>query len=144
MSNLRNLIIVSALLTVLTVALPAWARPTPEVNISIHFSLDLGDTITDEDGTHFFFFGLEEHIYDRIYIPAYWGTYPLYFFGTSVGVTVTVTNEGPSNDEIPAKPALMLISIRKFILNTDGSNGPEISDPIIIEASVANGTTLRS
>ena len=36
---------------------------------------------------------------DKVYPPQYWGDFPLYFFGSKVGASVTVTNNGPRAKE---------------------------------------------
>ncbi len=141
MHNVRKMILASALVAFLGIALPAAAKgkskckPAPaqaDVGVDIAFSLDLGDTVTDADGTHFYYFGIEEHDYSRVYVPEYWGTFPLYFFGSNVGVTVTVTNNESENLKLQ-------VTNEAYVLNTDGTNGPELTDPRMVEVDLAPG-----
>lgn len=141
------------LLAVFGIALPATAKGCPlDLDVDVAFSLDLGDTITDAQGTHHFFFGVVEDNFELIYPPEYWGTFPLYFFGTNVGTTVFVTHNGKSNceddqdendndEELQLKALNLWISNEVYALNADGSSGPEITAPTMIEMEILPSET---
>lgn len=100
----------------------------------IQFSGAAGTTVTNADGVDYCFWGYVAHE-DKVYPPKYWGTFPLYFFGEKVGVTVTVTNKGPR-----AKSKIR-IKTECYVLNTDGSSGVALTAPKVIDAEVARGET---
>lgn len=106
-----------------------------QLEVEIVFSQEFGETVTDACGTHYHFgdFVIDE---DKVYPEEYWGTYPLYFFGTEVGVTVTVTNPGPRARE------KLRIRTEAYVLLTDGSNGAQLAAPREIDVEVERGETV--
>ena len=106
-----------------------------QLEVEIVFSEEFGETVTDECGTHYHFgdFVIDE---DKVYPEEYWGTYPLYFFGTEVGVTVTVTNHGPR------RKAKIRVRTEAYVLLTDGSNGAQLAAPREIDVEVERGETV--
>lgn len=137
------------MLAVLSLSLPATANPCSP-NVEVNFSLDQGETIADAQGTHFHFFGVEVDDFDLIYPPEYWGSFPLYFFGTSVGATVIITasdpvncNANPDNNRDKHNPQLkplkLWISNEIYLLNTDGTSGPELTAPRSVEMELLPG-----
>lgn len=101
---------------------------------NIEFLNPLGQTVTNSDGITYYFQGLEFHE-DIVYIPEYWGTYPLYMPGYQVPIKVTVTNKGPR-----AK-AKLSIKMECYTIDTNGSNGTSLMQPQIIEVTVNRGET---
>lgn len=93
-----------------------------QLDMTFEFSGEYGETITDENGTFYCVFG--EVFYEpKVYQPEYWGVFPLYFFGTDVGMSVTVTNMGPRRTEN------LRVETECRVLKTDGSNGAQLSPP---------------
>ena len=56
--------------------------------MDVQFSGAFGSTTTNSSGIFYNFFGITLSE-DKVYPSQYWGTFPLYFFGTRVGATVT-------------------------------------------------------
>ena len=106
-----------------------------QLEVDISFSRSYGVTETTEHGTYYRFWGF--NIYeDKVYIPEYRGTYPLYFFNTRVGVTVKVTNNGPR------KKTKLCIKTESYVLHTDGSSGVALCEPREIEVVIGRGETV--
>lgn len=95
----------------------------PVLDLSIGFSDSSGQTVTDENGTMFNFFGISR-FEPKVYPPEYWGVFPLYFFGDAVGVTVDVINQSA---DIAADVRL---SAECYCLKTTGENGAQLLAPI--------------
>jgi hypothetical protein len=106
-----------------------------QLEVDIAFSQEFGETVTDEDGIHYHFDGLVMSE-DKVYPSEYWGTYPLYFFGTEVGATVTITNNGPRS------VAKLRVETEAYVLLTDGSNGAELAPPQSFDIEVGLGETV--
>ena len=53
-----------------------------------------------------------------------------------VGITVTITNRGPR------RTAKLRIRTEAYVLRTDGTNGPELTEPREIDIEVARGQTV--
>lgn len=104
------------------------------LDVDIQFSNSFGKTVTNSDGIFYHVWGWIFHE-DKVYPTQYWGEFPLYFFGTETGVTVTVTNKGPR-----AK-AKVRIQTEAYVLHTDGSSGVALTDPQIIDVEVRRGET---
>ncbi len=106
-----------------------------EIEVEIAFSGEFGYTVTDENGTtyHVGDWAMYE---DKVYTSEYWGTWPLYFFGTEVGITVTVRNNGPRAN------ARLRIRTEAYVLLTDGSNGAVLSAPRDTDIVVARGESV--
>jgi hypothetical protein len=102
--------------------------------VNIDFKNPAGKTITNSNGVFYHFYGSVYHE-NKIYIPEYWGEYPLYFVGEPAYITVTVTNNGPR-----AK-AKIRIRTESYVLNPDGSKGISLVNPGTIDAEVAKGET---
>ncbi len=99
------------------------------LEVDIVFSREIGETVTDEEGTHYYVEGIAAHE-DKVYPSEYWGTFPLYFFGTEVGVTVTIRNLGP-RAKVKAR-----VRTEAYVLLTDGSNGSMLAVPQEIDVEV--------
>lgn len=94
-----------------------------ELDIDIALSRQYGETVTDENGTFYHVWGMT-FFEPKVYPPEYWGVFPLYFFGTEVGVTVEVENKSPGN-----KAKLLRLITECYCLRTDGSNGAQLLAP---------------
>lgn len=105
-----------------------------QLAVDITFFGQYGETVTDENGTHYYIRGQASHE-DKVYPSEYWDTFPLYYFNTSVGVTVTVTNHGPR-----AK-AKLRIRTEAYLLRTDGTSGPALTAPRELDIEVNRGET---
>jgi hypothetical protein len=105
-----------------------------QLDVDIAFSDEYGYTLTNPDGTYYCYWGTTVYE-DKVYPEAYHGIYPLYFFNTRVGVTVTVTNNGPR------RKAKLRIRTEACVLRTDGSNGAPLTVPREIDIEVARGET---
>ena len=106
------------------------------LEVEIVFSREIGETVTDEDGTHYYVEGTAAHEEDKVYPSEYWGTFPLYFFGTEVGVTVTIRNLGP-RAKVKAR-----VRTEAYVLLTDGSNGSMLAHPQEIDVEVRRDETV--
>lgn len=104
------------------------------LDVEIQFSKMSGTTVTNANGVYYNFWGYVFYE-NKVYPHQYWGTYPLYFFGQEVGVTVKVTNKGPK------EKAKLRIKVESYVLNTDGSNGVELMKPKIIDVEVNKNET---
>jgi hypothetical protein len=105
-----------------------------QLNVDIAFSRQWGETVTDENGTTYNFFGMSD-FEPKIYPPEYWGVFPLYFFGGKVGISVTVKNE------CATQAANLRITSECYCLNTDGSNGAQLLAPQEKLISIIGGET---
>ncbi len=106
-----------------------------QLEVEITFSQEFGETVTDSSGTHYHFNGtvIDE---DKVYPEEYWGTYPLYFFGTTVGVTVRITNPGPR------RKVKVRVRTEAYCLLTDGSSGAQLAPLQEVDLEVARGQTV--
>jgi len=104
------------------------------LDVRIEFSNAFGSTVTDGSGTRYYVWGMS-FFEPKIYPPKYWGSYPLYFFDTVVGVKVRVTNRGPR--------AIAKVRVRSeaWVLHTDGSDGEQLAEPREFELAVPRGVT---
>ena len=103
-----------------------------QLDVKITFSGSYGETVTDEYGTTFNVWGFQI-FEDKVYPSEYWGVFPLYFFGTEVGITVKVTNNGPR------AIANLRVRTEVYCLRTDGSNGAELTPSRDIDFSLETG-----
>jgi hypothetical protein len=92
-----------------------------ELAIDVAFSKQVGETVTDQNGTFYHVFGMVFYE-DLVYPPQYWGVFPLYFFGEEVGINVNVAN-------LSAQKAAFLLRCAAYCLRTDGSNGAQLLAP---------------
>ena len=105
-----------------------------QLEVDISFYGQYGHTVTDRNGTFYYFFGY--CFYEpKVYPPEYWGVFPLYFFDTSTGIKIATTNKGPRNR------AKLTIRTQAYCLNTDGSNGAELLAPTDQDIDVDVGET---
>jgi hypothetical protein len=114
-----------------------WGEHVGEVKqleVDVAFSGQYGQTVTDENGIFYHFWGYVFHE-DKVYPPEYWGVFPLYFFDTEVGATVTVKNNGPR------KRAKLRIRTEVYCLRADGSNGAELTSPQEVDIDLGPGET---
>lgn len=100
--------------------------------INVSFSKDSGRTVTDQNGTCYNVMGYS-FFEPKVYTPAYWGVFPLYFFGDNVGVTVSVANQSSF------RKAKLLIRTECYCLNTDGSSGVKLMTPREFETTITAG-----
>lgn len=107
---------------------------SPNITIKVTFSGESGRTITNWRGTCYNVFGCS-FFEDKVYLPAYWGVFPLYFFGDRVGTTVVVSNESTT------RKAKLILKAECYCLNTDGSNGTPLMAPADYETTLAAGET---
>lgn len=105
------------------------------LEVDIVFSREFGETVTDETGTYYHVGDMVSYE-DKVYPSEYWGTFPLYFFGTEVGVTVTIRNLGPR------QRARLRIRTEAFVLRTDGTNGGVLAPPRDIMVDVLRGQSV--
>ncbi len=93
-----------------------------QLDVDIVFSQEYGVTITDETGIHYH---IGDWVFDedKVYPSQYWGEFPLYYFGTEVGVAVTIRNNGPQ------KKAKLRIRTEAHVLLTDGTSGVALAAP---------------
>ncbi len=60
-----------------------------QLEVSVSFYGQYGETVTDENGTFYNVFGYT-FFEPKIYPPQYWGVFPLYFFDAPTGIRVSV------------------------------------------------------
>ncbi len=114
-----------------------WGEHVGEVKqleVNVAFSGQYGHTVTDENGTFYHFWGYVFYE-NKVYPPEYWGVFPLYFFGTEVGATITVKNKGPR------KRAKLRVRSEVYCLHADGSNGAELTSPQETDIDLGPGET---
>ncbi len=105
-----------------------------QLDATITFTDSFGQTVTDASGTYYQYWGYS--FYEpKVYPEAYWGVFPLYFFGYKTGIQVTVTNKGPRNT------AKLRIRTECYVLNTDGTNGVALLSPADIDIEIKRGET---
>jgi hypothetical protein len=102
--------------------------------INVKFSRESGKTVTDQYGTSYNVWGYSA-FEPKVYLPAYWGVFPLYFFGDNVGITVSVMNQSST------RKAKLVLRTECYCLNTDGSNGAKLMTPREFETIVGAGET---
>lgn len=102
------------------------------LDVEIQFTDAFGKTVTNEQGIFYHIWGYVFHE-NKIYPSEYWGEYPLYFFGSPVGVRVTVKNNGPANR------AKLAIKTEAQVLRTDGSAGVALVPAKTYEVVLARG-----
>lgn len=105
-----------------------------DLTINVAFSGQSGRTVTDSHGTCYNIWGFSS-FERKVYSPAYWGVFPLYFFGDRVGATVVVTNQSLT------RKVKLLLSSDSYCLNIDGSSGTQLMTPAAFETSLAPGET---
>lgn len=105
-----------------------------QLAVDIQFSGASGTTTTNGSGIFYSFYGvtLSE---PKVYPQEYWGTVPLYFFGQTVGATVTVSNLGP-------RASIKLrITSQAYVMKTDGSSGVRLAEDRVSEITLGKGET---
>ncbi len=142
MSCIRNTVLAALLLALIGVALPAHAKgehkgEQKQLDVAITFSKPSGETVTSGDGIYYKYSNGSYTYENKVYPEAYWGSYPLYFFGEEVQVAVNVTNNGPR------KKFKLQITTEAFVLKTDGSSGVALADPQTIAVEIARGETKK-
>lgn len=105
------------------------------LDVQIEFLNSFGKTVTNAEGTFYYYYNWFLGKEDKVYPPQYWGEFPLYFFGWPTKVLVKVTNLGPR-----AKTKVV-IKTESYVLRTDGSNGAMLKLPETIEVEVNKGET---
>ncbi len=105
------------------------------LDVQIEFLEPFGKTVTNSQGTFYYYYNWLIGIEDKVYPPQYWGEFPLYFFGLPTKVLVKITNLGPR-----AKTKVA-IKTESYVLKTDGSNGTTLKQPETIEVEISKGET---
>ena len=105
-----------------------------QLEVNATFSGSFGETVTDAIGTTYNVWGFSFYE-NKVYCPEYWGVFPLYFYGTEVGSTITVKNVGPR------RIAKLRVRTECYTLKTDGSSGVEISAPQETDFEIETGET---
>lgn len=93
-----------------------------QLEVNVTFSGSFGETVTDNRGTTYNVWGFS-FFEGKVYPPEYWGVFPLYFFNTAVGVTITVKNIDPRHI------AKLRIRTECYTIKTDGSSGVALVAP---------------
>jgi len=107
-----------------------------QLAVDISFYNSAGRTVTDAQGTQFCFYeGNDCYREPQVYPAQYWGTFPLYFIDSRVGVTITVTNNGPR------QTVKLRVKTEAYILLTDGTNSDQLMAPQTTEFTVNRGET---
>lgn len=105
-----------------------------QLEVNVGFGGEYGQTVTDAQGTTYNVWGMSFYE-QKVYPPEYWGVFPLYFYDTDVGVTITVKNVGPR------KIAKLRVRTECYVLQTDGSNGTQLGQPRESDIDVEAGET---
>ena len=105
-----------------------------QLAVDAQFHSAFGSTTTDATGIHYSFFGITLSE-PKVYPTRYWGTFPLYFFGSRVGATVTVTNTGPRAKE------KLRVTTQVYTLELDGTSGVKLAPDIVTDFWVDKGET---
>lgn len=104
------------------------------LDIDIAFHGAYGETVTDGEGTTYSYYG-QSHHEAKVYPPEYWGVFPLYFFGTPVGITVSIENKSAVNT------AHLSVGTECYVLKADASNGGTLLSPGSFYMDVEPGQT---
>jgi hypothetical protein len=105
------------------------------LDVNVEFSGSFGETITDSEGTAYHVWGCSI-FEDKVYPPEYWGVFPLYFYDTLVGITVTLQNNSETDN------ADVRIKTECYTLRTDGSNGAELAAPTQTDTEILPGESV--
>jgi hypothetical protein len=105
------------------------------IDATIEFFAPIGTCVADDTGLHI---TIQGNIFflDTVYDAQYWGEYPVYFPNTTVPVGVWITNNGPRS---VAKHDLVT---EAFLMNTDGSNGEALIEPVVQTIEVERDETV--
>lgn len=111
-----------------------------QLEVNATFSGSFGETVTDNMGTTYNVWGFS--FYEpKVYPPEYWGVFPLYFYDTDVGVTISVKNTDPRH------VAKLRVRTECYVIKTDGSSGVSISpaqETTDFEIEVGETKTINS
>src|SRR3989338_253448 len=97
-----------------------------KIRAEVAFLNPYGQTTTDASGITY-----RSPIYNwtasepKVYPPAYWGTYPLYFMGQTMNFTVTLTNTAQQGN----KAFKVRVQALHNVLQTNGSAGRPLGSP---------------
>lgn len=106
-----------------------------KVGIEVEFFNERGTTVTNENGIYYSFSGITIHE-NKVYPEAYWGTYPLYFFGQEAGIRIKC-------DTLIGNNKKYIVRIAAYILKTDGSNGAVLLAPVDQKVVLKKNQTLE-
>lgn len=108
-----------------------------KIEATVSFLNPYGQTTTDSTGITYRAGGWAYHE-NKIYPSAYWGTFPLYFVGTTMSFSVSLTNTAANGN----KSFRIRVQALNHVLETSGAMGMEIASPKewIVE-SLAPGET---
>ncbi len=96
--------------------------------IDVTFLSPAGKTVSDATGLTFITGGGSIHE-NKVYDSSFWGTYPLYFVGTTMNFDVSLTNL-KGKGKCGNKPIKKLeVDANSFVLGLDGSEGAAIGSP---------------
>ncbi|MBI4057320.1 MAG: hypothetical protein HY399_07220 [Elusimicrobia bacterium] len=95
-----------------------------KIQAQVSFLNPSGQTTTDATGITYVA-GSWQSYEPKIYPPNYWGTYPLYFAGSIMNFSVTLTNTADQGN----KNLKIRVQALNHVLNTDGTQGSPISSP---------------
>jgi hypothetical protein len=107
-----------------------------DLDVDVAFSQASGTTVADKTGVHYLapnggLLGEENKVYPQWL----WGTYPMYYFGSPVGITVTITNRGPR------EVAKIQVVSEVYDMKLDGSNGVVLMAPKTVDLKIKRGET---
>jgi len=105
-----------------------------QLEVSVSFYGQYGETVTDENGTFYNVFGYT-FFEPKIYPPQYWGVFPLYFFEAPTGIRVSVKNVGPR------RITNLRVRTEAFCLLTDGATGVQLAPTREADMDVEVGET---
>ena len=95
-----------------------------KIQAQVAFLSPSGQTTTDATGITYRVGGWSFHE-NKVYVPAYWGTFPLYFMGQTMRFAVTLKNTSAKGK----KSFKVRIQALNRVLETSGALGMEIAPP---------------
>lgn len=96
-----------------------------KIQAQVTFVGPAGETVTDASGTRYTMNGSVFDQEPKIYPAKYWGTFPLYFVGTSMNFLVTLTNTAVLGN----KSFKVRIEAVHRVLETSGAWGAQLAPP---------------
>ena len=97
----------------------------PKITASVAFKNPAGVTVTDAAGIRYTMNGWTFDSESKVYPQKYWGSFPLYFVGTTMKFTVTVVNTAPSGE----KKFKVRVQALNNVLETSGAAGFQLAPP---------------
>ncbi|MBA2482707.1 MAG: hypothetical protein H0V44_18745 [Planctomycetes bacterium] len=90
------------------------------ISTTVEFLAPSGWTTTDATGTRYVF--RRTTFEPKIYAPEFWGTFPGYYYGSTMRFTVTIANTAPKG----SKPLTVAIDAISNVLEVDGTFGQQL------------------